>query len=113
MSTAIMLLAAAGVIAVVLRLLRALFASLRGGVDAFLASDVAETRAQRGDLTGLDDARVAAVIARRRRFVALGTASMWVGLLIVPTLTPWPSLLYATYSLLWLLPRRTRHAPRA
>lgn len=113
MNTAIMLLAVAGVIAVMLRLLRALFASLRGGVEAFVARDVAETRAQRGDLTGLDDARAAAAIARRRRFLALGTASMWIGLLVVPILTPWPSLLYAAYSLLWLLPRTTRHAPSA
>jgi hypothetical protein len=113
MSTAIMLLALAGVIAVVLRLLRALFASLRGGVAAFVARDVAETRAQRGDLTGLDEARAADAVARRRRFIALGAASMWIGLLVVPVLTPWPSLLYAAYSLLWILPRSTRHSPSA
>lgn len=113
MGTAIMLLAAAGVIAVMLRLLRALFATLRGGVDAFIARDVAETRAHRGDLTGVDDARAAAGLARRRRLIALGTACMWIGLLVVPALTPWPALLYAAYSLLWLIPRRTRHAPSA
>lgn len=108
-----MLLAIAGVIAVMLRLLRALFAGLRGGVEGFLARDVAETRAQRGDLTGLEDARSAAALARRRRVTALGAASIWVGLLVVPTLTPWPKLLYAAYSLLWILPRPTRHAPSA
>jgi hypothetical protein len=113
MGTAIMLLAAAGVIAVMLRLLRAFFAALRGGVDTFLAHDVADTRAQRGDLTGVDDARGAARLARRRRLLALGTASVWIGLLVVPTLTPWPALLYASYSLLWLIPRTPRHAPRA
>jgi hypothetical protein len=113
MSTAILLLAIAGVIAVMLRLLRALFASLRGGVEAFLARDVAETRAQRGDLTGLNDARAAAAVSRRRRIVALGTASVWIGLLVVPALTPWPTVLYASYSLLWVLPRPTRHAPSA
>jgi hypothetical protein len=112
MSTAIMLLALAGAGAVVLRLLRALFAALRGGVDAFLARDIAETRAQRGDLTGLDDARSVALAARRRRRRALGGASVWGGLLVFPTLTPWPAMLYATYSLLWVLPRRIRHAPR-
>ena len=110
-STAILLLAAAGVIAVVLRLLRALFASLHGGVEAFLAKDVADTRARRGDLTGLDDARLAADVARRRRLLALGAASLWLGLLLVPTLTPWPAPLSAVYSLLWLIPRAARHAP--
>jgi hypothetical protein len=106
MNTAITLLGAAGIIAVVLRLARALFGALRGGVDAFIARDVALTRAQRGDITGLDDAQAAAGLARRQRLLALGAASMWAGLLIVPTLTPWPRLLYAGYSLLWLLPRR-------
>lgn len=113
MGTAIMLLAAAGVIAVMLRLLRALFATLRGGVDAFIAHDVAETRGQRGDLTGVDDARAAAALARRRRLLALGAACMWIGLLVAPVLTPWPASLYAAYSLLWLIPRTPRHAPRA
>lgn len=111
MNLAVKLLAAAGILAVVLRLLRALFAGLRGGVDALLAGDVASSRAQRGDLTGLDEARSAVTQAQRRRLVALGQASVWIGLLLVPALTPWPAPLYASYSLLWLLPRPTRHAP--
>ncbi|HEX6307771.1 MAG TPA: hypothetical protein VFZ69_06245 [Longimicrobiales bacterium] len=113
MNIALVLLAVAGIAAVVLRLLRALFAALRGGVDAFLARDVADTRAQRGDLTGLDEASGAARAARRYRLLALGQALIWVVLLIVPELTPWPAPLYASYSLLWLLPRPTRHAPSA
>jgi hypothetical protein len=113
MSTAIMLLAFAGVIAVMLRLLRALFATLRGGVDAFLARDVADTRAHRGDLTGVDEARAEAALARRRRLLALGTACIWIGLLVFPMLTPWPRFLYASYSVLWLIPRAQRHAPGA
>lgn len=112
MGTAIMLLAAAGVIAVLLRLLRAVFAAMRGGVDAFIAHDVAATRAHRGDLTGGEDARAAAALARRRRLLSFGAACMWTGLLVVPTLTPWPASLYAAYSLLWLIPRPRRHAPR-
>ena len=106
MSTAITLLGAAGVLAVGLRLLRALFFALRGGVDAVVARDVAENRARRGDITGLGDAQVAVRQARRRRLAALGVASLWIGLLVVPVLTPWPGMLYAAYSLLWLLPRR-------
>jgi hypothetical protein len=113
MSTALTLLGAAGVIAVVLRLLRSLFVALRGGVDAFLAADIAQTRAHRGDITGLDDAQAAARLARRRRMRALGQSSLWAGLLLVPGLTPWPRLLYAGYSLLWLLPRRRLPPPRA
>jgi hypothetical protein len=113
MNTAITLLGAAGIIAVLLRLARALFFAVRGGVDAFIAQDVAATRAHRGDITGLDDAQAAARVARRARVRALGATSMWAGLLIVPTLTPWPRLLYAGYSLLWLLPRQRPPASTA
>jgi hypothetical protein len=79
---------------------------LTRGADALIAREVATTRAQRGDLTGLEEANFVRGEARRRRYVALGFLSFWAGLLVVPTLTPWPSLLYAAYSLLWLLPHR-------
>jgi hypothetical protein len=108
MSTAVFLLAVAGFAAVALRAGLALFGALRGGVDAFLARDLAEVRARRGDLTGLEEAAGARSVARRRRLLALSIFTMWVGLLVVPSLTPWPLFLYASYSLLWLVPRRSR-----
>jgi hypothetical protein len=100
------LLAVAGVAAVVIRAIGAAFRALRGGVDAFLARDVADNRAQRGDLTGLADAAEYRSAARQRRMVALGAVAFWAGLLFVPPLTPWPRFLYAVYALLWLVPRR-------
>lgn len=112
MSTAVLLLAVAGFLAVALRAVRALFAALRGGVDAFLARDLADTRARRGDLTGLSDAEAARASARRYRVMALGFFFLWGGLLLVPPLTPWPQLLYGAYSLLWLLPHRAPAPPR-
>jgi hypothetical protein len=108
MRTILLLLGAAGVAAVALRAAGALMTVISGGVESFLARDVADVRARRGDLTGLADADAVRQRARRRRFVALGVFSMWVCLLIVPPLTPWPGFLYAAYSLLWLVPRRTR-----
>jgi hypothetical protein len=110
MRTAVILLAVLGVAAVLLRLVRAALWALRGGVDAFLAGDVAETRAQRGDLTGLADAEAEREVARRRRMIAAGSLFLWGGLLIVPPLTPWPAMLYASYSLLWLLPHHPSSA---
>jgi hypothetical protein len=110
MDTAILLLAIAGFCAVALHLLRALLRVLTRGADAVLARELANTRAQRGDLTGLEEANLARGEARRRRYRALGVFSLWGGLLLVPQITPWPRLLYATYSLLWLLPRRTGRA---
>jgi hypothetical protein len=91
-----------------LRLLRSFVLVLSRGADAFLAREIAETRAQRGDITGLQEATVERSAARRRRIMSLGTLSMWAGLLLIPSLTPWPRLLYAAYSVLWLLPRRPR-----
>jgi hypothetical protein len=112
MDTAVLILAVAGFGAVAARMLFALLRVLTRGADALMARDVAAARAQRGDLTGLEEANVARGAARRGRYVALGLLSIWAGLLLVPALTPWPRLLYAAYSLLWLLPpRRERMLP--
>jgi hypothetical protein len=108
MRTAVLLLAIAGFAAVLFRAAGALVSALSGSVEGFLARDIADVRARRGDLSGLADADELAAAARRRRLVSLGVFSMWAGLLIVPALTPWPSFLYAAYSLLWLVPRRAR-----
>jgi hypothetical protein len=100
----ITVLAFAGVLAVLYRAARTMLRLLRRGVDALVAGEMAELRAQRGDLTGMADAAGAREVARRRRFLALAMLCFWVLLLIVPPLTPWPGLLYALYSVLWLVP---------
>lgn len=100
------ILAVAGIAAVLLRAVSSALRALRGGVDAFLARDVADARAQRGDLTGLADATEVRAAARRRRLFFLAAFGFWLGLLVVPPLTPWPRFLYAVFSLLWLVPRR-------
>jgi hypothetical protein len=106
METAVLILAVAGFVAVAARMLRALLGVVTVGADALIAREVAATRKQRGDLTGLEEANLARSEARRRRYVALGLLSIWAGLLVVPAVTPWPILMYAAYSLLWLLPHR-------
>jgi hypothetical protein len=108
LETALQLLAIAGFAAVALRAVIALLASLRRGIDVFLARDLADTRRQRGDLTGVTDAAAARAAASRRRFLALGFFFLWAGLLVIPPLTPWPMMLYGSYCVLWLLPRRRR-----
>jgi hypothetical protein len=110
MDTAVLILAVAGFAAVAVRMVGALVRVLTRGADALIARDVAAARAQRGDLTGLAEANLVRGAARRRRYVALGVLSIWAGLLLVPALTPWPTLLYAAYSLLWLLPPRRERA---
>jgi len=108
----VLFLAISGVIAVLIRVGGALFVLLRRGAEGIIARELAATRMQRGDITGLADATTAHSEAKRRRFVATGLLFTWAGLLFVPPLTPWPSLIYATYSVLWLLPRRTFIAVR-
>lgn len=107
METALLLLSIAGAAAVALRVLASVIRAFRGGLEAWVARDIADTRRHRGDITGSQDALTSRAAAHRRRMFALGIALMWVLLLVVPPLTPWPRLLYASYSLLWLLPRRT------
>lgn len=108
MSIAVLLLAVAGFAAAALRAGIALLATLQSGAESFLASDLAEVRGRRGDLTGAAEAAELRVLARRRRLASLGFFFMWAGLLVIPPLTSWPQFLYALYSLLWLMPRRRR-----
>jgi len=111
MHTLLLLLAISGGAAVLARLGRNLFQLAHGGVDALFASNLVKTRAERGDITGLQDAHSVRAGAVRRRQLALAALAFWVGLLLLPPLTPWPALIYAAYSVLWLFPRA--RSPRA
>ena len=98
------ILAAFGIVAVLWRLLRAVLRALQRGTDAFLAREIADVRANRGDLTGVDDARVARERLRAGRSRALVFVLLYLVLLIAPSLTAMPMPLYAACNLLWLLP---------
>ena len=105
----VILLAVVGVAAVLYRAGRSALWSLWRGVDAYLKGEVAEQHARRGDLTGMADAKKRHALARQRRWIAAGRLGVWVALLIVPVFTSWTAALYASYSVLWLLPGgRTR-----
>jgi hypothetical protein len=106
MDIVLLILAIGGIAAVLRHILTASSKLLRRGLDAYLAGQIADVRANRGDLTGLSDAQDARVRARRLRRGALFMMAVWVALLVVPPLTPWPELLYASYTILWFVPRR-------
>ncbi len=110
MRTGLLLLGVIGWAAVVWRLLWAVLRLLRFGAEGMFAGDVADRRADRGDITGMQEASAArSEITRvRRRSAAL--VLFWLVLLIVPTLTANADQLYALYSPLWLL--RTTRSPR-
>jgi hypothetical protein len=104
------ILAVAGIAAAVWHLVRAAFRFLRQGAAGIWANELARTRARRGDVTALDEARREGEQAGRMRVRAGLEALAWLALLVVPVLSPWPRLFYACYSSFWLSPlvRRLR-----
>jgi uncharacterized MAPEG superfamily protein len=105
MRALLFVLAILGFAAVARRVALALLRLLRGGLARVVAGETAAVRARRGDITGLSDASVQERRARRAQLTSLGIFSFWALLIITPALTPWPLALYATYSVLWLVPR--------
>ncbi|HUH13048.1 MAG TPA: hypothetical protein VMK65_08055, partial [Longimicrobiales bacterium] len=78
--------------------------------EAYLARELARTRARHGDVTGLSELRAAHGHARRARTVAVLRVALWSAILVAPAFTPWPLTLYAASSLGWVLHwRRDRH----
>jgi hypothetical protein len=106
MDSVLLVLSIVGIAAVLRHILSASSLLLRRGLDAYLAGQIAGVRANRGDLTGLSDAEGARAEARRLRRRAVFLMALWIALLVVPPLTPWPELLYASYTILWFVPRR-------
>ena len=100
------MLAVLGVLAVIAQAGRALFSLMRGGVDMFLARDLHGVRAQRGDLTGMQEAVELRRAGRNRRAIAALKLSIWVVLLIIPSFTPWATPMRAAYVVFWFLPRQ-------
>jgi hypothetical protein len=106
----LLVLAVAGFLAVFRQLLYAAFRVLRGSVDAFLLREAAGARAARGDVTGLAEARAERARSRSARLRAAAHLAAWVALLSVPFLVRPTLMLFAAYSVLWLIPlfRRLR-----
>lgn len=110
MRAGLLILGVLGFAAVAWRFLRAALRLLQRGADTLIVGEVADNRAQRGDITGMQEAAVARMQSGRTRRRAAAFALLWLVLLIVPTLTSATTLLYALYSPLWLL--RTSRSPQ-
>jgi hypothetical protein len=104
----IILLAIIGFLAVAGQLLRALLLALGTGVESFLAREVTEVNARRGDLTALQESETRHRVARRARLGAVARLALWTALLAVPPFTQFTAIVYACYSPLWLLNRLRR-----
>ena len=106
----LLVLAVLGFLAVARQAGRSAVRLLARGVEAFLASEVGQTHAQRGDITALQAAERTRGAARRARLGALVVFAGCVGLLAVPFFTPWTTAVFAAYSAFWLLPPRRESA---
>ncbi len=99
----LVLLSVAGVVAVLLRLLRALVHAAGRSAEHVAAGQALDARAQRGDLTGMAEASEWRKAASRRRLREVTTAGLWLALLVVPAYTAWTRVIYACYAGLWLV----------
>lgn len=110
METLITVLSLLGLGAAAWHVLRAAFRFLSVEASGIWARELAETRARRGDVTGLREAQDTAGLAARARRRALAEGLGWIALLLAPAFTPWARTIYAGYALLWLVPWRRRAA---
>lgn len=78
-------------------------AALRAAESAS-ASGLADVSARRGDLTGMNERRIAERRARRLGMRDAALAGLWVGWLILPLTLGWMPEGYAIAAPLWLLP---------
>lgn len=101
-----LVLAITGILAALGRIFRAGVRALFGMAESYMASQVRQTRAQRGDLSGIAEADSARAQGRRRRTLATLELVLWFAYLIGAQFTPWPRELYAGLNILWLLQRR-------
>lgn len=106
MQTAVFLLAIAGALAVVYRLVRALARLVLSFAEVTSASGLAEVSARRGDLTAMAEQRVHERLARRRQWGDLLYVLLWLGWLLLPPLISLAQPFYAAAAPLWLLPYR-------
>jgi hypothetical protein len=106
MTIILILLAIPGVLAVLLRLGIDLLHATRHTIEWYVARQISQQRAQRGDLSGLAEAdKLRAAAAQKQRWYGMH-AALWIVLLAFPLMIPGAVVVYPLYSLLWLLPRR-------
>lgn len=114
MTFILILLAIPGVLAVVLRLGWALLAAGKHSLEWFVARQITSQRAERGDLSGLAEARKVRDAAGRQQLRFGLHAAIWLLLLAMPLFVPGAVIVYPFYSILWLLPGpRILHTPKS
>jgi hypothetical protein len=103
-NTLLILLAVAGGLSAAWHLVRAASRFVTGEAMGVVAAELEHTHARHGDLTALEERRRERRVARRRGRWAGLAALGWLVLLVAPSFTPWPRMIFAGYSVLWLGP---------
>jgi hypothetical protein len=106
MTLFLILLAIPGVAAVMLRLFKALLRAARYSLERYVARQIVQQRATRGDLSGMAEADKVRRQAADKQVRFVGETLMWSALLGAPLLFPPALLLYPLYSIFWFVPRR-------
>src|SRR5690606_34194600 len=98
------ILAVSGIVAVAHQWMRSALRVLGSGAEAYFAGAVAETLADRGDLTGMAEASGAARKARRARAWAFLALVLWSVLLVLRSwILPRRAPVYSSYAALWFV----------
>jgi hypothetical protein len=113
MTLLLALIALPGIAAVLLRWGRAVFVTARHSIERFVAAQIADTRAQRGDISGMAEAAKIKHKSQQEAVRSLLNVVLWSALLIGPIFLPGTLIIYAICGLLWLLPRSGKQMTRS
>jgi hypothetical protein len=108
MTIILILLAIPGALAVLLRLGTALLHAGKYSLERYVARQIFDQRATRGDLSGMAEAEKVRVTAANKQMRFLGECAVWAALLGAPLLFPAAVVLYPIYSIFWFVPRRSK-----
>jgi len=86
-----------------LRLSGALTRTVKFSLERFVARQIVEQRAGRGDITGMEEAERQRALAAQKQMRQLGMTLLWTALLALPLLFPPAVVLYPFYSVFWFI----------
>lgn len=112
MGAALSLVAIAGGLALLSRLVRTVLRLALHAAEATAASGLAEVSARRGDLTAMAERREQEERARRHRRAEFGRLLLWAVWLAAPPIFGWMPEAYAAAAILWLIPSGPLLRPR-
>jgi len=105
-SLLLVLIALPGIAAVLLHWSKSVFETARYSIELLVARQISDSRAARGDISGMGEAESFRQNSRAKRWRSVTHTLIWTGVLLFPLIIPGTLLVYALYGLLWLIPRK-------